>query len=76
VCVCVCVCVCACSAGAELMEALRWFVATEEELKTARDASRKLSSANEQVLSRGDTLAPRPVEGLGVRISLHLLHLS
>ncbi len=48
------------------MEALRWFVATEEELKAASDASRKLSklsklsSANEQVLSLSFSLSPTP----------------
>ena len=54
------------------MEALRWFVATEEELKAASDASRKLSklsklsSANEQVLSLFLFLPPpTPVEGFG-----------
>ena len=60
------------------MEALRWFVATEEELKAASDASRKLSSANEQVLSLSvpPPPPPPPLGAAGGRIWLHLFLIS
>ena len=66
------------------MEALRWFVATEEELKAASDASRKLSklsklsSANEQVLSLFFSFSqpPPPLRDSEVRIWLHLFLIS
>jgi hypothetical protein len=60
------------------MEALRWFVATEEELKAASDASRKLSSANEQVLSLSvpTPTHPPPMRDSEVRIWLHLFLIS